>query len=102
VRPLSFVNLMYEIQNLAKHLAEINTKRAEAGDAPIKLTKWADAIKGAKQVWFAACLPKPKTGVIEGLPDKDKALDLLAAVNKSLKIYGLGTIPATAIVEVKK
>ena len=101
MRPLPVVNLMYAIQNLGEHLAKINMKRAENGAPPIKLSKWAGTIDGAKQVWFNACLPKAKTGVVDGLPDKDKALELLAAVNKSLKLHGLGTIPAAAIVEVR-
>ena len=92
---------MYAIKNLGEHLAKINMKRAENGAAPIKASKWAGTIDGAKQVWFNACLPKAKTEIIEGLADKGKVLELLAAVNKSLKIYGLDTITAAAIVEIK-
>lgn len=92
---------MYAIQNLDEHLAKINTKRAENGLQPIKATKWAGAIEGARQVWFNACLPKAKTGSVDGLPDKDKVLELLAAVNKLLKVHGLATIPASAIVEIE-
>jgi len=90
---------MYIIQNLAEHLAKINSHRAERGQSPIRPSKWADFIPGAKQVWFTACLPKARTGVVEGMADKAKALELLAAVNQALKQHGMATIPASAITE---
>lgn len=100
-RPLATqpVTLMYMIQNLAEHLAKINSKRAAAGDPLIKGNKWADFIPGTRQVWFTMCLPKARTGAIEGMPDKDKALELLAAVNGALKKCGLSTIQTSAIIE---
>ena len=100
VRPLVLVNLMYAIHNLAEQLAKINNKRVESGSPTIKPGEWADYIQGTKQLWFDQTLPTKKDKVIKGMSNRDKALDLLAAVNQFLKSYELDTLPATAVVEV--
>lgn len=90
---------MYAIRDLNVHLRKINEHRAERGLSTIRPSKWADVISGTKQVWFTACLPKARTGTVEGMADQAKVLELLACVNKSLTNHNLATIPASDIVE---